>query len=271
MCVMRIRTLACGLGWPEGPAVLPDGSVAFVEMYRSQVSVYREGRGVERLADTGGGPNATVLGSDGLLYVTQNGGIDGPFHAERMMPPSIQRISESGAVEILVTEVDGVTLRAPNDLVFGADGRLYFTDPGVYEPVTPSIPGYLFAVDAAGNGEVLAELPPVYPNGLVVEADGSVVWVESYTRAVRRRRPDGTIVDLHVFEDPLAVPDGLKADTAGNLYITATAAAGIHVLEPGGKPIDFLPAGLVPTNCVFAPGAALRDRRRARRERCSRT
>ena len=254
---MSIRTLASGLGWPEGPAVLPDGSIAFVEMYRSQVSVFREGRGVERLADTGGGPNATILGSDGLLYVTQNGGIDGPFHAERMMPPSIQRISQTGGVEVLLTEVDGVTLRAPNDLVFGPDGRLYFTDPGVYEPDFPSSPGYLFAVDATGKGEVLAELPPVYPNGLVAEPDGSIVWVESYTRAVRRRHPDGTIIDLHRFADPLAVPDGLKADTAGNLYITATAAGGICVLGPGGEPVDFLSVGLVPTNCVFVRDGVL--------------
>jgi gluconolactonase len=248
---MRIRTLASGLGWPEGPVVLPDGSVAFVEMYRSQVSVYREGRGVERLADTGGGPNATILGADGLLYVTQNGGIDGPFHAERMMPPSIQRIGEDGTVDVIVTEVAGITLRAPNDLAFGPDGRLYFTDPGTYEPTQPSIPGYVFAIDSAGHGEIIAELEPSYPNGIVVEPDGAVVWVESYTRLVKRRRPSGEIVVLHRFDDPLAVPDGLKADTAGNLYITATASGGVHVLDPAGSPTSFIPAGVIPTNCTF--------------------
>jgi gluconolactonase len=251
---MRMRTLASGLGWPEGPSVLPDGGIAFVEMYRSQVSVFRKGCDVERLADTGGGPNATIVGSDGLLYVTQNGGIDGPFHAERMMPPSIQRITAAGEVEVVLTEVAGITLRAPNDLVFAPDGRLYFTDPGQYEPDEPSIPGYIFAVDFHGSGEVIAELAPVYPNGLVAEPDGGIVWVESYTRAVKRWRPGGEIVELHLFEDPLSVPDGLKADVDGNLYITVTAAGGLRVLDPAGRPVDFVPTGGIPTNCAFGDG-----------------
>jgi gluconolactonase len=254
---VRIQTLASGLGWPEGPAILADGSVAFVEMYRSQVSVFRTGRGVERLAWTGGGPNATILGSDGLLYVTQNGGVDGPWHAEVPMPPSIQRIGVDGAAEVLLTQVAGVTLRAPNDLVFGPDGRLYFTDPGLYEPAEPSSPGFVLAVDAGGQGEVIAELPRVYPNGIVAEPDGGIVWVESYTRAVKRWRPGGEIVELHVFEDPLAVPDGLELDRSGNLYGTATAADGVHVLSPQGTPIGFLSVGQVPTNCAFGAAGIL--------------
>ena len=37
---MDIERLADGLGWPEGPTVLPDGRVVFVESYRSQLSVW---------------------------------------------------------------------------------------------------------------------------------------------------------------------------------------------------------------------------------------
>ena len=36
--------------------------------------------------------------------------------------------------ETVVTEVDGIALQAPNDLTFGPDGRLYFTDPADYLP-----------------------------------------------------------------------------------------------------------------------------------------
>src|ERR1019366_8457603 len=108
-----------------------------------------------------------------------------------------------------------------------------------YEPDEPSIPGYVFAVDIHGTGEVIAELAPVYPNGLVAEPDGGIVWVESYTRAVKRWRPGGEIVELRRFEDPLSVPDGLKADVDGNLYITVTAAGGLHVLAPAGRPVHF--------------------------------
>jgi hypothetical protein len=53
---MKVTKLADGLGWPEGPSPLADGRLIFVETYRSQVSVYEEGRGVSQFAYVGGGP-----------------------------------------------------------------------------------------------------------------------------------------------------------------------------------------------------------------------
>ena len=40
---MEKALLAEGLGWPEGPAVLPDGRVCFVETFRSQIARDRVG------------------------------------------------------------------------------------------------------------------------------------------------------------------------------------------------------------------------------------
>ena len=100
--------LAEGLGWAEGPAVLPDGRICFVETYRSQVSVWERGRGVSRYAYTAGGPNSCVVGADGTMYVCQNGGTTGPWRAEEMVTPSIQVIGrEVGRAEIVATELDG--------------------------------------------------------------------------------------------------------------------------------------------------------------------
>ena len=48
--------IAEGLGWPEGPAVLPDGSVVFVETYRGRVSRWTHDGGVVEHAFVGGGP-----------------------------------------------------------------------------------------------------------------------------------------------------------------------------------------------------------------------
>ena len=33
-----VVTVATGLGWPEGPTVLPDGRIVLVESYRSQLT-----------------------------------------------------------------------------------------------------------------------------------------------------------------------------------------------------------------------------------------
>ena len=126
--------VASGLGWPEGPTVRADGSVVFVESYRSQLTVVDTGGETRRFAYTAGAPNACVLGGDGALYVCQNGGTVGPWRAAEMTTPSIQRVSEGGTAETLVTEIAGISLNGPNDLVFHADGRLIFTDPGTYKP-----------------------------------------------------------------------------------------------------------------------------------------
>lgn len=250
---MEPELLAEGLGWTEGPAVLPDGRVCFVESYRSQVSVWEPGRGVSRYAYTAGGPNACVLGEDGVVYVCQNGGTTGPWRAEEMVAPSIQRVDAEGRrAEIIVTEVGGITLNGPNDLVFGEDGRLYFTDPGTYDPKDPA-PSYLFVLEPDGTGRLLAELdPPTFPNGIAIEADGSVVWSESYTGWVRRLRLDtGAIEDIAQLPGDPAVCDGLAVGADGLLYVTTINGGGIDVIRPDGGYVRKIVAGSNPTNCVF--------------------
>ena len=53
----RIRTIADGLQFPEGPIAMPDGSVIVVEIARGTLTrVLLDGR-KEVIADTGGGPS----------------------------------------------------------------------------------------------------------------------------------------------------------------------------------------------------------------------
>lgn len=250
---MEHELLAEGLGWAEGPTVLPDGRVCFVETYRSQISVWQRGRGTSRYAYTAGGPNSCVLGLDGVLYACQNGGTVGPWRAEEMLPPSIQRIErEGGRAEIIATEIDGIRFNGPNDLVFGPDGNLYFTDPGIYRPADPQ-PSYLFVLEPNGSGRLLAELsPPTFPNGIAIEADGSVVWAESYTGMVRRLRTDGSIEDIARLPGEKPVADGMAVAADGRLFVTTVNGGGIDVLQPDGRYDQHLKAGVIPTNCVFS-------------------
>jgi gluconolactonase len=249
---MQVEPVADRLGWPEGPTVLPDGRVVLVESYRSQLTaIDRNGR-AERFACVAGAPNSCVLGSDGLLYVCQNGGTTGPWRAAEMTVPSIQRVAEGGKPEILLVEVAGIPLNGPNDLVFAADGRLIFTDPGTYDPADPD-PSYIFAVEPDGKASVLVAFgEPTFPNGVAIEADGSIVWGESYTGRVGRRRPDGTIEDLGRLPGANPIPDGLKVGADGRLYVTDIVAGGIHVLKPDGTSEGFFECGKATTNCVFA-------------------
>lgn len=248
---MRVEEVANGLGWPEGPTVLPDGRIVLVESYRSQLTAIDRSGKASRFAYVAGAPNSCVLGSDGLLYVCQNGGTTGPWRAQEMTTPSIQRVAEGGKAEFLLTEVAGIRLNGPNDLVFAADGRLIFTDPGTYNPSSPD-PSYIFAVAPDGSAGVAVEFPePTFPNGLAVEADGSIAWAESYTGHVRRRRPDGAIEDLGRLPGDNPIPDGMKVAADGRLYVTDIVAGGIHILRPDGTIDGFFACGRATTNCVF--------------------
>ncbi|MBA3519687.1 MAG: SMP-30/gluconolactonase/LRE family protein [Rhizobiales bacterium] len=241
-----------GLGWPEGPTIRPDGSVVLVESYRSQLTVVGADGEARRLAYVAGAPNSCVLGAAGELYVCQNGGTTGPWRAAEMTTPSIQRVREGESAEILLSEVEGIALNGPNDLVFHPDGRLIFTDPGTYNPADPD-PSYIFAIAADGTARTIVEFPrPVFPNGIAVEADGSIVWDESYTGHVRRQRPDGTIEDLGRLPGDNPIPDGMAVGADGRLYVTDLVGRGLHVLAPDGEVLGFIPCGGAPTNCAFA-------------------
>jgi gluconolactonase len=246
--------LAEGLGWAEGPAVLSDGRVCFVETYRSQVSVWERGKGVSRYSYTAGGPNSCVVGTAGAMYVCQNGGTTGPWRADEMVTPSIQVIEKEGSkAQIICSEIEGIKFNGPNDLVFGKNGKLYFTDPGTYRPNDPQ-PSYLFELSPDGSGRLMAELsPPTFPNGIAIEADGSVVWAESYTGMVRRLNPETMqITDICKLPGENPVADGLAVAADGRLFVTTVNGGGIDVVNRDGSYDQFIKLGVIPTNCVFS-------------------
>ena len=57
--------LASGLGFPEGPVWMPDGTVLVVEMKHGRITrVHPDGR-KETAAEPGGSPNGLAIGPDG--------------------------------------------------------------------------------------------------------------------------------------------------------------------------------------------------------------
>ena len=70
----RMKVVATGLRFPEGPVAMKDGSVALVEIARGTVSRVAPDGTVSVIAELGGGPNGLAVGPDGALYVCNNGG-----------------------------------------------------------------------------------------------------------------------------------------------------------------------------------------------------
>lgn len=249
-------TRATGLGHPEGPCELDDGRIVYANSYASEIGVWDPATNTQgTYAFTGGGPNACMLGSDGAIYSTQYAKIGG-WIAPVQRPPCIQRTWPDGRVEDLITHAGGVAFDGPNDLCFAPDGRLWFTDSGDWDPAGKPHKGRLVCVEKDGSAKIVEEFDHVYPNGLVVEADGSVVWVESYTLRVWRRKPDGTKTLIHTLREG-HIPDGLKIDVNGDLWITTVASGGLDWLAADGTHKGFLEVGGTILNCCFGRGGKL--------------
>lgn len=245
------EVVATGLVIPEGPVVLPDGRIAFVEQQAGRVSALSPDGTVETISQGPGSPNGATLGSDDCIYVTQNGGVVGGWRSPDPCEPGIQRITLDGAIETIATEAGGVTLKAPNDLAFGPDGRLYFTDPAHgYDPDARE-PGRLCAI-GAGTSEVVLELHPAYPNGIGFTADGRLLWVESYERTVCVLDDDGSRRQICVLPDG-HIPDGFAVATDGRVFIATATSHGVTVVSPDGEVIDHLKLDddTFATNCCF--------------------
>ncbi|HWL44443.1 MAG TPA: SMP-30/gluconolactonase/LRE family protein [Ilumatobacter sp.] len=244
--------ITTGVRAPEGPVLLPDGRIAFVEQARGQVSVW-DGGSVDVVATGPGAWNGLTLGADGALYGAQNGGAAGGWADRGVHTAGIERIGLDGSVARVTTSLGGTAPVAPNDLAFGPDGQLYFTDPAhAYNPDAPGTPGRLFVAGPGGQANVLIELDACYCNGIGFLADGALVWVESYGRYVCTLDDDGGRRVICQLPDE-HVPDGFAVASDGRIFIATVFSHGVTVISPDGELLDHLPCGddgLV-TNCCF--------------------
>jgi gluconolactonase len=242
--------LASNLGFPEGPVVMPDGSIVFCDGNIGELLRW-DGNGVTSFATTGGSPWGAVLGSDGAVYVTQGGNVPGSGDLSAI--PGIQRVNSDGSVELLSSEIGGHTLAGPNDLAFGRDGRLWFTDSGTEQddrfPEEERAPGRLFALGAGGVGEFLMERPGVYPNGIAFDADGRLYWTESMAHRVCML-DNGEVTTFCQLSDG-HVPDGMAFAEDGRLFVCTTISGGVTVLSAGGEVLEEINLDAHATNCIF--------------------
>ena len=249
---MTAEVILSGLQVPEGPAVLHDGRVVFTEQTRGAVSIY-DGGSHEVLASTGGAPNSAAVGSGGKLYICQNGGTVGAWRSPDPRTPGIQEIDTGGTVRTLTHTVQGMPLTTPNDLAFGPDGRLYFTDPAQpFDLADRRDTGKLFAL-GDGMGELVRHVGPVYCNGIAFAGDGGLIWVESYTRQVKLLDPHNRVERLLATLPAGHVPDGIAVATDGRIFIASCDSHGIDVIGPDGTDAGFLTLDdeAVPSNLCF--------------------
>jgi gluconolactonase len=173
-----METVAEGLAFPEGPVVMADGSVIVVELASSRITRCWNGR-KEVVCEIGGRPNGAAIGPDGALYVCNNGGLDLTRFQNARGPGCEGRIERvdlaTGTFERLYDNCDGIALEAPNDLVFAADGTLWFTDLGKTHDGIRTASG-LFACRRDGTAITAIDRHPISYNGVGLSPDGTTVY-----------------------------------------------------------------------------------------------
>jgi sugar lactone lactonase YvrE len=256
-----------GLGFPEGPVVLDDGGIGFVDLLDQKVRVYRGGK-VEEVCRLPGSPNGMRRGPDGALYIANNGGI-APLSleelkfAEPQIPGCIQRVQPAGQWSDFAVNLPGEPPSRPNDLVFSAAGDIVFTDPQNWEVLgDPALAstyrgGQLLIASPQGIVRRLAKMTG-FPNGLVFHPDGSLlVGLTVEHRIVRFPWSGDRVGEPQTWcrFDEKFNPDGMAFD-GERLYVTGSIGDRIAIVDADGRiegQIDTGP-GSDPTNLCIHDG-----------------
>lgn len=181
---------------------------------------------------------------------------------------SLVRFRPDGTREVLCSHFEGRELNSPNDVCVRSDGSIYFTDPtygrlphyGVERPTQLGFQGVYRLAPGHRPGDEPTLVSDRYmftqPNGLCFSPCERFLWVNDTDQANIRMfdvADDGRLVNARTFAsgiiDPLlpGVPDGMKADSQGNVWVTAPGGIWVYSFDGlllGKVAIPELPANL---------------------------
>lgn len=240
-----LEQLASGFVFTEGPIWDPrEECLLFSDIGANTRWRWDARAGVQESRRPANKGNGMTRDADGNLVICQYD------------PSSVVRERRDGQREVLASHYQGMELNSPNDVVVAGDGSVYFTDPSYgragghsVEGVRPRDLDYQGVYRISPVGElslVVSEDEFEMPNGLCFGLDDSTLYVDDTPRGevkVFDVDASGALKNGRVFaelRDPSrpGVPDGLKCDERGNLWVTGPG--GIWIFGPGGNRIGFI-------------------------------
>ena len=176
------------------------------------------------------------------------------------------REEHDGSITVLATHYDGLELNSPNDVIVKSDGAIYFSDPtygrmdvfGLLREQDLDFQG-VYRIDPESGNLTLLASDFLQPNGLTFSLDEKQLFINDTDRGHVRVfdvAEDGSISGGAVWAVPEGSGDGgcdgMKTDSAGNLY--TTGPGGIFVYTPDATCLGVIQVPEVAANFTWGDG-----------------
>jgi len=239
----RVEKVADGFQFTEGPVWNPAGFLLFSDIPANQIVKFVPGAAPTAFRTPSGNSNGLTYDRAGRLLACEHGN------------RRVTRQEADGSLTVLASSYDGKKLNSPNDIVVRSDGTIYFTDPpyGIREEQKELPFQGVYKISPEGKLTLLAQ-DFDRPNGIALSPDEKTLYVDDSARLHVRAfdvAPDGSISHGRILAELKSarqgVPDGMKVDRKGNLYVTG--AGGVWVFDKRGKHLGTILMPELPANC----------------------
>jgi gluconolactonase len=239
---VTVEKVAAGCQFAEGPVWSREGYVLFSDVPANKMLKLGPGDkhpGVFR--EDSGYANGNTFDAQGRLYTCES------------RTRRVTRTDKKGRIEVLAERWEGKRFNAPNDIVVRKDGQIYFTDPAFGNQADARELDFygVYHITPKGQLSVIAR-PKGRPNGITFAPSGRTLYVaNSDDRTVVAYDVDraGEVSNERAVISGIdGVPDGIRTDEKGNIYV---AAKGIAIYSAEGKLITTIPMAETPSNCAF--------------------
>ncbi|HZB91953.1 MAG TPA: SMP-30/gluconolactonase/LRE family protein [Stellaceae bacterium] len=227
----------------EGPSFDRDGTLWVTDIPWGRLFKVAPDGTMTLAFEYDGEPNGLKFHRDGRAFITDH------KHGIMVFDP------RRGTIAPLIERGRFERFKGVNDLVFAANGDLYFTDQGMTGLHDPS--GRLWRFSAAGELHCLLDKVPS-PNGLALNKAETILYLCVTRNNAVWRVPlakDGGVGRVGIFIQMSGGtgPDGMAMDEADNLAVCHVGLGTVWLFSALGEPLYRIKscAGLATTNCAY--------------------
>jgi len=250
----QLSKVGVGVQRPEDVVVSRDGRTWMSDQASAAAEALPDGT-LNRVGNAGGSPNGNNMDAEGRIIIANVGGLDGGGTSG-----PVQRLDvDTGEIEILTDQIDGIPLLASNYPHVDSQGRIWVTHStsrsGAEAFSADDPDGFLFRIETDGSLTMLAtEIE--FANGITLDPREENAYVCSTTGCHVLRFPineDGSLGESEVYgpqlgktvadlaamrplsaeqRGELGLTDGCGFDQEGNLWVTLPMSNKVVAITP---------------------------------------